>query len=88
MDQMLYLGTSFQSLEVKMLSFLIPFDCSNETSVSFLFCLYYFSVDEAFPSVTFDFEESLNLTIYPHEYLFQIRVSNVFKNVISYEASM
>ncbi|XP_022961001.1 aspartic proteinase-like protein 2 [Cucurbita moschata] len=31
------------------------------------------SVDEAFPSVTFDFEESLNLTIYPHEYLFQIR---------------
>ncbi|KAI8556081.1 hypothetical protein RHMOL_Rhmol05G0224500 [Rhododendron molle] len=31
-------------------------------------------VDDGFPAVTFGFENSLSLTIYPREYLFQIRV--------------
>ncbi|KAH9670733.1 hypothetical protein KPL70_017091 [Citrus sinensis] len=32
-----------------------------------------YSVDDAFPTVTFKFKGSLSLTVYPHEYLFQIR---------------
>lgn len=36
-----------------------------------------FSVDDGFPTVAFGFENSLTLTIYPREYLFQIRVSNL-----------
>ncbi|KAH9670729.1 hypothetical protein KPL70_017091 [Citrus sinensis] len=31
------------------------------------------NVDDAFPTVTFKFKGSLSLTVYPHEYLFQIR---------------
>ncbi|CAK9327893.1 unnamed protein product [Citrullus colocynthis] len=31
------------------------------------------NVDDGFPTVTFEFEESLILTVYPHDYLFQIR---------------
>ncbi|PKI45096.1 aspartic proteinase-like protein 2 isoform X1 [Punica granatum] len=31
------------------------------------------SVDDGFPEVTFHFEDSVTLTVYPHEYLFQIR---------------
>lgn len=34
------------------------------------------SVDDGFPTVKFYFEGSLSLTVYPHEYLFQISVSN------------
>lgn len=33
------------------------------------------SVDDGFPTVTFHFEDSLSLTVYPHEYLFDIDVS-------------
>lgn len=60
-----------------MISFLLLFDCSKETLLTFLSCLSYFSVDDGFPTVTFKFEESLILTVYAHEYLFQIRVSNL-----------
>ncbi|KAF5948215.1 hypothetical protein HYC85_014172 [Camellia sinensis] len=31
------------------------------------------NVDDGFPAVTFSFENSLSLTVYPHEYLFQHR---------------
>uniref|UniRef100_A0A5B6YJP9 Putative aspartic proteinase-like protein 2 n=1 Tax=Davidia involucrata TaxID=16924 RepID=A0A5B6YJP9_DAVIN len=31
------------------------------------------NVDDGFPVVTFHFENSLSLTVYPHDYLFQIR---------------
>ncbi|XP_059628646.1 aspartic proteinase 36-like [Cornus florida] len=31
------------------------------------------NVDDGFPDVTFHFENSLSLTVYPHEYLFQIQ---------------
>ncbi|XWS57265.1 hypothetical protein CRYUN_Cryun09bG0159400 [Craigia yunnanensis] len=43
-----------------MLFFLVIFQCS---------C----SVDDGFPVVRFHFEDSLVLTVYPHDYLFQIR---------------
>ncbi|XP_022157064.1 aspartic proteinase-like protein 2 [Momordica charantia] len=37
-------------------------------------CFQYSSnVDDGFPTVSFEFVDSLNLTVYPHEYLFQIR---------------
>ncbi|KAK9265556.1 hypothetical protein L1049_021562 [Liquidambar formosana] len=37
-------------------------------------CFQYIgSVDDGFPAVTFHFDKSLTLTVYPHEYLFQIR---------------
>ncbi|KAE9448025.1 hypothetical protein C3L33_20068, partial [Rhododendron williamsianum] len=35
------------------------------------------NVDDGFPAVTFGFENSLSLTIYPREYLFQIRVNSL-----------
>uniref|UniRef100_A0A2P2KCD6 Peptidase A1 domain-containing protein n=1 Tax=Rhizophora mucronata TaxID=61149 RepID=A0A2P2KCD6_RHIMU len=38
----------------------------------FSFPLYPCSVDDGFPVVKFHFEESLILTVYPHDYLFQI----------------
>lgn len=39
--------------------------------------LYSCSVDDGFPVVKFHFEGSLTLTVYPHDYLFQIRVSRM-----------
>lgn len=35
------------------------------------------SVDDGFPTVTFHFEDSLSLIVYPHEYLFDIAVSEM-----------
>lgn len=35
------------------------------------------SVDNGFPVVSFHFEDSLSLTVYPHEYLFKISVSKL-----------
>ncbi|XP_021900148.1 aspartic proteinase-like protein 2 [Carica papaya] len=31
------------------------------------------NVDDGFPTVTFHFEDSISLTVYPHDYLFQVR---------------
>nr|DAD37169.1 TPA_asm: hypothetical protein HUJ06_007810 [Nelumbo nucifera] len=37
-------------------------------------CFHYIeSVDDGFPVVTFHFENSLSLVVYPHDYLFQLR---------------
>lgn len=33
------------------------------------------SLDDGFPAVTFHFADSLNLTAYPHDYLFIVTVS-------------
>lgn len=35
------------------------------------------SVDDGFPTITFHFEDSLSLTVHPHEYLFDIAVSEM-----------
>lgn len=35
------------------------------------------NVDDGFPDIKFHFENSLSLTVYPREYLFQIRVSKL-----------
>ena len=35
------------------------------------------SIDAAFPVVTFQFENSLSLQVYPHNYLFEVRVSKL-----------
>lgn len=35
------------------------------------------SIDEGFPVITFQFENSLPLPVYPHNYLFEVRVSNM-----------
>lgn len=45
------------------------------TLFDLLFC--YCSVDDGFPIVSFHFDKSLTLTVYPHEYLFQLRVSKI-----------
>ncbi|KAH0914627.1 hypothetical protein HID58_029073, partial [Brassica napus] len=34
---------------------------------------YYLSTDKAFPVVNLHFEDSLKLTVYPHDYLFSLR---------------
>lgn len=33
------------------------------------------SIDDGFPVVKFHFEDSLTLTVYPHDYLFEVHVS-------------
>lgn len=45
---------------------------SKDSHLVFMFLC---SVDDGFPTVTFHFEDSLSLTVYPHEYLFDIDVS-------------
>ncbi|KAG8641570.1 hypothetical protein MANES_12G004300v8 [Manihot esculenta] len=46
------------------------------------------SVDDGFPVVKFHFEDSLTLSIYPHEYLFQIRVSKHFLRLMTIISSV
>ncbi|XP_028054411.1 aspartic proteinase-like protein 2 [Camellia sinensis] len=48
---------------LKLLRFQQQFTCFKFTG----------NVDDGFPAVTFSFENSLSLTVYPHEYLFQHR---------------
>lgn len=42
-------------------------------------CIYvlpaFCSIDDGFPVVTFHFDQSLSLPVYPREYLFEVRVS-------------
>lgn len=37
----------------------------------------HFSVDDGFPEVIFNFENSLSLHVYPHDYLFQNEVIQI-----------
>lgn len=37
--------------------------------------MYVCSVDEGFPVITFQFDNSISLPVYPHNYLFEVRVS-------------
>lgn len=52
------------------------FHCADSLFLHFLF-YWCCSVDDGFPDIKFHFENSLSLTVYPHEYLFQIRVSKL-----------
>ncbi|KAJ4838776.1 hypothetical protein Tsubulata_033751 [Turnera subulata] len=45
----------------------------HTVETQFLCFQYSESVDDGFPVVKFHFEESLTLTVYPHDYLFQIK---------------
>lgn len=44
--------------------------------------LYSCSVDDGFPTVTFHFDGSLSLTVYAHEYLFQLGMGNVSLQIL------
>ncbi|KAJ0988977.1 hypothetical protein J5N97_007333 [Dioscorea zingiberensis] len=46
-------------------------DLSFHTVQDFLCFRFFGSVDDGFPDVTFHFENSLLLTVYPHDYLFE-----------------
>lgn len=65
--------------------FFLGFTASQEmlanavTAINFSVILF-LSVDDGFPSITLHFEKDLSLTVYPHEYFFQIKVIKFVHN--------